>query len=214
MDSQKLIDRIKNLAKERGIKLKFICSKLGVAESYLGNVKSGRDRMTPERLEIIAEILGVSPQYLSGESEEQKAGLDFTSRLEELLNEKNITKIAFLTDLGYSKNAISEWRNGITKSYMNKIDQIADILDCSVDYLLGREQKKEAPSPIDMDKRKARLIEIYDSMPDDESKDKLLQVVVSFERVNKYEIESQYIGGIAAKGGNKPIIKQIPHKDK
>lgn len=137
---------------------------------------------------------------------------DVAERIKKIAITRNISLKEVLEKAGLNKNTLTNFKTSMPKA--DNLAKIADVLDCSVDYLLGREQKKEAPSPIDMDKRKARLIEIYDSMPDDESKDKLLQVVVSFERVNKYEIESQYIGGIAAKGGNKPIIKQIPHKDK
>ena len=134
-----------------------------------------------------------------------------------LKKERTIRKLSqesVASFLGITQQAYANYERGARKPDPDTLVKLADLFNVSVDYLLGREQKKEAPSPIDMDKRKARLIEIYDSMPDDESKDKLLQVVVSFERVNKYQIESQYIGGIAAKGGNKPIIKQIPHKDK
>lgn len=64
--------------------------------------------------------------------------MGFTERIDGLLQEKNINKTKFLSDLGYSKNAYSEWKKGITQSYMNKIDKIADYFNVSTDYLLGR----------------------------------------------------------------------------
>lgn len=69
----------------------------------------------------------------------------FIERLDKLLKEKGVNKTTFLQDLNYSKNAYSEWKSGVTKSYMNKIDSIADYFGVSVDYLLGR---SENPSPI------------------------------------------------------------------
>ena len=71
--------------------------------------------------------------------------MNFIERLDILLKEKCVNKMTFLHDLGYSKNAYSEWKSGVTKSYMNKIDSIADYFDVSVDYLLGR---TDNPSPI------------------------------------------------------------------
>ena len=59
------IGKIKELAKSKGIKIKFICSQLGLSETYLSNVKNGKDRMTEERLFKIAEILGTSFEYLT-----------------------------------------------------------------------------------------------------------------------------------------------------
>ena len=140
MDNTALIDRIKALAKEKGIKLKFICANLGVAESYLGNVRSGRDRMTPERLKIIADILSTTPEYLSGEPE--------TSRSSE----------------------------------------VPDI-------------------------RLEKITSIFQNLPDDESKDRLLRIVEAFALSNRYEMESRYTGGIAAKGGNAPIIRKGQKKE-
>lgn len=137
--------------------------------------------------------------------------MSFTQRLEEMLNTRKISKITFLTDLGYSKNAISEWRNGITKSYMNKIDQIADYLGCSVDYLLGRTQFVEMQKAEDI--RLEKIANIFQNLPDDESKNRLLRVVEAFELSNRYETESRYIGGIAAKGGNAPIIRKGQKKE-
>ena len=59
------IDRIKNLAKEKGIKIKYICAQLGLAETYLSNVKNGKDRMTNDRLSRIAVMLDTTVDYLA-----------------------------------------------------------------------------------------------------------------------------------------------------
>ena len=70
------IQRIKALAREQGIKIKYLCAQLGLAETYLSNVQNGRDRMTDERLERIAELLNTTPAYLNGETDEKKKPLD------------------------------------------------------------------------------------------------------------------------------------------
>ncbi|MBS6510398.1 MAG: helix-turn-helix transcriptional regulator [Clostridiales bacterium] len=142
MSTQEQIDRIKLLAKDKGIKIKYICSQLGLSETYLANVRNGRDRMTSERLEKIAKILETTPEYLKGETDNP------------------------------------------------------DI--------------PKEPAAIFEDERQAELNAIFERMPDETSKDKLLQLVRSFEITNKYEIGHRYIGGIAAKGGNKPIVHRIP----
>ena len=66
--------------------------------------------------------------------------MDFIKILDLLLEKKKVNKSTFLSDLGYSKNAYSEWKSGFTKSYMNKIDAIADYFNVSTDYLLNREE--------------------------------------------------------------------------
>ena len=72
--------------------------------------------------------------------------MTFIERLDKLLKEKGVNKTTFLQDLNYSKNAYSEWKSGVTKSYMNKIDSIADYFGVSVDYLLCR---TENPTVVD-----------------------------------------------------------------
>jgi transcriptional regulator with XRE-family HTH domain len=71
--------------------------------------------------------------------------MSFTDKIEALISKKKINKTIFLKDLGYSKNAFSEWKSGFTKSYMSKIDEIADYFDVSIDYLLGRTDSPRLP---------------------------------------------------------------------
>ena len=64
------IDKIKSLAREKGVKIKYICAQLGLAETYLSNVKNGKDRMTQDRLEQIADILETTVEYLTDETDD------------------------------------------------------------------------------------------------------------------------------------------------
>lgn len=77
--------------------------------------------------------------------------MNFIERLDLLLKNSKISKMQFLKDVGYSKNAYSEWNSGVTKSYMNKIDVIADYFNVSVDYLLGRETEPRAMTDQDLE---------------------------------------------------------------
>lgn len=62
-------DRIRALAKEKGLSLSFICSKLGVAHVYFIDIdKSGRD-IPDDKLAIIADLLNTTPEYLKGETD-------------------------------------------------------------------------------------------------------------------------------------------------
>ena len=78
------IDKIKNLAKSQGIKIKYICSSLGLSETYLSNVKNGKDRMTPDRLAIIADLLHTTPEYLMDETDDPTPIKKESSQTEEL----------------------------------------------------------------------------------------------------------------------------------
>lgn len=94
------IGKIKELAKSRGIKIKFICSQLGLSETYLSNVKNGKDRMTEERLFKIAKILGTSFEYLTDMTDDPEP--DFIIRtagtLQDKLQNEVITKMNSTTE--------------------------------------------------------------------------------------------------------------------
>lgn len=63
------IDKIKELAKEQGKSLTFICTKLGLTRTYFIDVQKGKNTLKPDRLAQIAEILGTTPEYLRGETD-------------------------------------------------------------------------------------------------------------------------------------------------
>ena len=77
------IDRIKALAKEKGISLSFICGKLGLARNYLSEVKNGKTKLTDDRLAIIADILNTTPEYLKGETDQKERPQPLDSELEQ-----------------------------------------------------------------------------------------------------------------------------------
>lgn len=138
----------------------------------------------------------------------------FWDNFSELCNKKGIRPNTVTKAIGLSTAIATNWKTSGRVPNGDTLARIADYLDCSVDYLLGREIQKKEPAAIFEDERQAELNAIFERMPDEESKDKLIQLVRSFEITNKYEIGHRYIGGIAAKGGNKPIIHRIPPKKK
>lgn len=56
---------------------------------------------------------------------------------------KNITIKQMLTDCALSINTLSSMQSGGYYPRLEAIARIADYLDCSVDYLLGRTDKPE-----------------------------------------------------------------------
>lgn len=139
--------------------------------------------------------------------------MQFVEQFEHLVQERGLSINKVFSQLKIGKNSYSYWKEKGNLPSGETLLKLAEFFDCSVDYLLGREAPKKEPTAFE-DERQAELLEIFDRMPDEESKENLMQVVRSFEIMNKYEIQHQYIGGIAAKGGNKPIVHRIPPKKK
>lgn len=136
--------------------------------------------------------------------------MQFVEQFEHLIQERGLSVNKVFSQLKIGKNSYSYWKEKGNLPSGETLIKLAEFFDCSVDYLLGRGVQKKGPAATFEDERQAELNAIFERMPDEESKEKLIELVRSFELMNKYEIEHQYIGGIAAKGGNKPTIHRIP----
>lgn len=64
-------------------------------------------------------------------------------KIQEVLGSKNIKASKMMKDLGFSSGLFSQWKSGKQEVSLEKIIKIADYLDCSVDYLLGRTNTPE-----------------------------------------------------------------------
>lgn len=66
------IDRIKQLAKENGVSMAFLCTKLGKQRGYLKDIGLGRGSLSENQLEIIAEFLNTTTDYLHGKTDKKE----------------------------------------------------------------------------------------------------------------------------------------------
>ena len=62
------------------------------------------------------------------------------------MQEKKISQKELCEHLSIGKQAFTDWKSGKSESYKKYLPQIADFLGVSVDYLLGKTDKKEKPS--------------------------------------------------------------------
>ena len=71
------IDRIKGLAKAKGISVTYLCTAVGQGPYYLNDVKNKLNgKMPEERQQIISKILGTTVEYLRGETDDPEIKKD------------------------------------------------------------------------------------------------------------------------------------------
>ena len=68
--------------------------------------------------------------------------LEIINRIEMLLKQKNKSKSDLCEFLGLKNPTFSHWKSGANTSYKKYLPQIAEFLNVSIDYLLGREKNK------------------------------------------------------------------------
>lgn len=61
------VSRIKSLLRVKGVKIGYFCSQLGMNHSYLTDVEKGKAVMPDERIRKIADMLGTTYEYLTGQ---------------------------------------------------------------------------------------------------------------------------------------------------
>lgn len=63
-------------------------------------------------------------------------------RLKELRKSKNLSQIRLAMELNLNQNTISRYENGEREPGIAELISIADYFDVSVDYLIGRTDKR------------------------------------------------------------------------
>ena len=63
----------------------------------------------------------------------------FANKLRELRNEKNISQFQLANIIHATQTQISKWENGAIEPSLTQLQQLANALEVSTDYLLGRE---------------------------------------------------------------------------
>ena len=71
MKSAVNFEKLKSLIKEQGVSQTFICSRLNKHRSFLLDVYNHRSSLKPEQIEVIAEILHTTSEYLTDQTEEK-----------------------------------------------------------------------------------------------------------------------------------------------
>ena len=100
------------------------------------------------------------------------------NKIDALLKQQKKKQIQLTDFLGLNKNAYSDWKIGRTTSYTKHLSQIADFFGVTVDYLLGKEEKKP-PMPEGtegMGENEKRLMAMWSQIPE-EQKPELLTLI-------------------------------------
>lgn len=67
------IGKIKSLSKQKNISIAEICSRLNLKRTYINDVERAGKDIPPERLKIIAELLGTTVEYLTDQTDDPTA---------------------------------------------------------------------------------------------------------------------------------------------
>lgn len=97
------------------------------------------------------------------------------------LKEQGKTQKQLCDHLHIGKQALTNWKSGNNKSYMSKLKEIAEFLNCSILELYGVEDclPKTEETPIELSNEEIELIKSY-RLLNDENKKNLRSTILTF----------------------------------
>lgn len=140
----KIGERLTELMNEKEINNNELAKILGVAPNSVGRWKRGARNMRLSQFIAIADFFNCSLDFLAGRSETvidfmPKKCPPFYEHFRNILKEKGISRYKIHTDTKIKSSHFVDWKNG-TEPQIHSLIELADYLDISLDYLLGRDR--------------------------------------------------------------------------
>lgn len=136
------VERFKELMAEKEIEAKTLAQALGVESGTVYKWLRGKDMHLPNLLKL-ADYFECSLDYLAGRSSDYqnfqgKSYPPFSIRLREVLGELRVSQYRIVKDTHLSRSQFHSWYHGAAPTASNLVT-LANYLDCTLDYLVGRE---------------------------------------------------------------------------
>ena len=85
------IDRIRELAKEQGVSMRYLCELVGKKRNFLAMVALGKDYVDENELMIIASRLGTTVDYLTGKTDD--SGVSIQQQIDAAITAKEADEL-------------------------------------------------------------------------------------------------------------------------
>ncbi len=139
----KFINRLNEYIQEAELTLTEIEKRTNIKHSNLSEYLSDKHLPSYENLLALLELFACSADYLLGldeihTEEPLHPPLPFGVRLRTIMKEQNVSQGKMIREMKISSSALYNWLCGKTLPSTDRLIRIAEYLECSVDYLIGR----------------------------------------------------------------------------
>lgn len=139
----KLAEKLKEFKMERGLTNGIIAQNVGTTETSVARfIKGSRTPVYPVFIKLLY-YFDCSADYLLGAddiptTEPLHDVLPFGARLRAIMQTQNIIQDTMIEEMEISSSALYKWLSGKSLPSTDSLLRIANYLECSVDYLIGR----------------------------------------------------------------------------
>lgn len=141
----KLSEQLIELMNEDGLTQKTLAEKLNTSHSKISLYINDKSLPAFDVFVMLIEFFNCSADYLIGKNdypERERIYLSvqpFGPRLKQILKERKISQYSFQKSAKISWSVLHSWFTEKSLPSIDNLKKVAEKLDCSVDYLLGRE---------------------------------------------------------------------------
>ena len=144
MDLKLFAERVDELIFEKNLKVTDFAKLSGISKSTVYEYLSGQKVPTLKNLIKIANYFNVSADYLLGLEKDVytktfKECEDFSIRFKKVLENFSISRYKLESLTGISESVLYYWAKGKTVPTVESLLTVCNALNCSFDYLIGRE---------------------------------------------------------------------------
>lgn len=140
----KFSETLKNLLDENNLSYKSFATDINISASRITDYVNGNKLPSVKNLIKIADYFKCSADFLLGRDYENPdkqyiAPVPFNERLLFLKNFFNFTNKQIYGETEITKSRYFDWLSGKRQPSVDNIIKLADLFDCSVDFVIGRE---------------------------------------------------------------------------
>lgn len=139
-----IAERLKDLMDEAGINITVLAERTGVDSSVISRILKCERMPSTQTVVTLADFFGCTTDSLLGLSDfcrecTFKPRPPFSERLNFLLSNFHVTKYRLEKDTKLTEATVDRWQKGKYEPTVESIIRLAEYFDCSVDFILGRE---------------------------------------------------------------------------
>lgn len=140
----KFSETLNELIFDNGLTAKSLAEVLNAEPSTITRYSRGERVPSVKSLVAIAEYFKCSTDFLLGRTEENKEQTfktcpPFNEQIEFLKDYFNCSSYKIYHGTGISKSRYYDWKNGKRAPTVDNIVRLAELFDCSTDFIIGRE---------------------------------------------------------------------------
>lgn len=139
------VERLEWFMFENKVTVRELPKNIEISNMCIYNYLESRRIPAIDKLIKFANFFDCSIDYLVGRSESIKTSnyhdcIDFSIHFQNILVQFNINYYRLSKETKISESVFFNWLKGKCKPKIENLYKVADYLDCSIDYLIGREK--------------------------------------------------------------------------